>query len=393
MQPKQDIKNIVWLASWYPTEIDPLTGDFIMRHAQALSLYQPVHVMHVKKSDGRVRSKIVETTDSQYPNLTQTIQYYSMPRMGGIERAYSYFYSLRLYYKLVKRYINAKGKPHLLHVHVLLRCGLVALYCKWVHKIPYAITEQYAGYMPAAKGSMKGITALNRLPLKLIIKNAAVFLPVSQSLANALQQTFLLPPVNVVYNVVNTNIFNPVENTVKLDPPVFLHISTLSVQKNIDDMLKAFALLKQQYKNSFMLRIVGPHNVYYRLLAVTLGLEDNIEWISETSQSNLASLMHGASAFVLYSHFETFGCVNIEAMACGLPVIASDIPVFKEYLTQGVTAFFAQPSNPDALAATLHNFLQMPQHNNISIALHAQQFNYQTIGKKIIDAYQQFISS
>lgn len=393
MQAKQGIKNIIWLASWYPTEIDPLTGDFIMRHAQALSLYQPVHVIHVKKSDGKVKSKIVETTDSQYPNLTQAIQYYNVPRLGGIERGYSYLYSLYLYYTLIKRYTKATGKPHLLHVHVLLRCGLVALYYKWVHKVPYAITEQYAGYMPAAKGRMKGVTALNRIWLKLILKNAAVFLPVSQGLANALQQTFVLPPVNVVYNVVNTNIFQPAVNKPQLQLPVFLHISTLTVQKNIDDMLKAFAILKQQYKNNFILRMVGPHNAYYRLLTVTLGLQENIEWISETSQNNLAGLMHNASAFVLYSHFETFGCVNIEAMACGLPVIVSDIPVFREYLAENVTAFFAEAANPAALAATLHSFIHMPQPNKAAIALHAQQFNYKTIGEKISDVYQQFIGN
>lgn len=393
MQAKQDIKNIVWLASWYPTEVDPLTGDFIMRHAQALSLYRPVHVIHVKKSEGHIKSKIVETADSQYPNLTQAIQYYHVPRLGGIERAYSYLYSLYLYYRLVKKYTKAMGKPQLLHVHVLLRCGLVALYYKWVHNIPYAITEQYAGYMPAAKGRMKGITMLNRLPLKLILKNAAVFLPVSQALANALQQTFKLPPVKVVYNVVNTGVFTVAANPPQLQPPVFLHISTLTVQKNIDDMLKGFSLLKQQYKNNFMLRIVGPHNAYYRLLAVTLGLQENIEWISETSQSNLAALMHNATALVLYSHFETFGCVNIEAMACGLPVIVSDIPVFREYLTEKVTAFFAPPANPAALAQTLHSFIQLPRQNSAAIALHAQQFNYHTTGEKIISAYQQFIGN
>ena len=54
----------------------------------------------------------------------------------GIDLLISYCWSLVLYARLVKAFIRTNGKPSLLHVHVTLRCGLVALYFKWFYRIP-----------------------------------------------------------------------------------------------------------------------------------------------------------------------------------------------------------------------------------------------------------------
>jgi glycosyltransferase involved in cell wall biosynthesis len=98
--------------------------------------------------------------------------------------------------------------------------------------------------------------------------------------------------------------------------------------------------------------------------------------------------MQKAAALVLYSNFETFGCVNIEAMACGLPVIISDIPVFKEYLQQGVTGWFAGFNNPARLAEVLRDFINSAGAADAHmIANEAQQFDYNTVGRLIAGLY------
>lgn len=153
-------------------------------------------------------------------------------------------------------------------------------------------------------------------------------------------------------------------------------------------MLQAFAILKHQYKADFVLHIVGPQWPHLLKLCHELNIDNCTEWHGETSQQNLADLMHKADALVLYSRFESFGCVNIEAMACGLPVIASALNVFKEYLEDGVTARFAQPENPSNLALVMHQFINSPKLPATLIASHAQAFNYQTIGEKFIQIYQ-----
>lgn len=153
-------------------------------------------------------------------------------------------------------------------------------------------------------------------------------------------------------------------------------------------MLQAFAQLKHNYHCPFNVWIVGPETLALKQLAITLNLQDNISWLPETTQQTLACYMQQASALVLYSRYETFGCVNIEALACGLPVIASDIPVFREYLQQGITAWFAQPDSPEALAKVLYEFATNQQNiNKKIIAEKAQAFSYAVIGKKIAEQY------
>lgn len=381
------MKKTVWLASWFPNENDPLVGDFIKRHAEAVSLLRPIHVIHVEKRKGI--SKIIETNDPIFTNLTCVIKYYSVLYLAGLERIFSYLCSLWLYHLLIKDFIKKNGKPGFLHIHVSLRCGWVALYYKLVHKIPYIITEHNAGFMPAAKQYKKtAVNYFNYLPLKFIFKNAFAVTTVSAALANALQQTFNIKKPEVIYNVVNTSIFFPPNKPYEHNKPVFLHISTLTPQKNPAQMLAAFSMLRQQHKTDFILQIVGPQRPHLLKLCLELNIDDCVQWHEETNQQNLATLMHQADALVLYSRFESFGCVNIEAMACGLPVIVSELDVFKEYLEDGVTARFAEPENPADLARVMHQFINTPRLSAKLIADHANIFSYQAIGEKFIQVYQ-----
>ena len=75
-------------------------------------------------------------------------------------------------------------------------------------------------------------------------------------------------------------------------------------------------------------------------------------------------------------------------MACGLPVIVSELDVFKEYLEDGVTARFAEPENPADLARVMHQFINTPRLSAKLIADHANIFSYQAIGEKFIQVYQ-----
>jgi glycosyltransferase involved in cell wall biosynthesis len=381
--------KILWLASWFPNEYNPLAGDFIKRHAEALSLYKGVHVIHVEKIPDNKKdpSKIIEETDAVYPNLSYVIKYYSVIQIEGLERIFSFFYSLWLYHSLIKMYIQKNGKPEFLHLHIAERCGWVALYYKWFYHIPYIITEQHTIYLPQAAKYEKSVGLLNSLAVKLIYKKASFITPVSETLANALKQKFGIKKTKVIYNVVNTSIFYPVEKSGENAVPAFIHISTLTPQKNPEQMLEAFALLKHEHKTNFILHIVGPQHKHLTDLIEQLRIHNNIVWHRETSQPNLAALMHSADAFVLYSRYETFGCVNIEAIACGLPVIVSDIPVFREYLKEGPTAWFAKGESPADLAAALHSFINSTKVLPEVVSRYAAQFDYETIGGQIEKIY------
>lgn len=378
--------KVVWLASWFPTEDNPLSGDFIERHAKAASLYTPVHVFHVSRTKQRnIKSGPVKKNYESYPQLTVNRYYYKILPIPG-SSFISYCYSLLLYAKLVRRFIKENGKPDLIHVHVTLRCGLTALFFKFFYQIPFIVTEHFAGFMPEAKQFVRG-NPIKDFFMKMILKNSSAVTAVSKALGNALQQKFSVNNIICVPNVVDTNIFFPVKKIETNGPKIFLHVSTLTPQKNPGQMLKAFALLKHEFADNFFLWIVGPPSQHLVELSKQLNIYNCVTWHEETSQQNLARLMQKADALVLYSIFESFGCVNIEAMACGLPVIVSDLPVFREYFHEGVTAYFAQGESPYQLASTLHTFIKSPTISRETVSQYAFPFNYQNVGAQIHDVY------
>jgi glycosyltransferase involved in cell wall biosynthesis len=72
--------------------------------------------------------------------------------------------------------------------------------------------------------------------------------------------------------------------------------------------------------------------------------------LGTVADAELPSWYHAAGAFVFPSVKEGWGLSVLEALAAGLPVVATDIPVFREYLTHGRTALLAPPGQPGPLA-------------------------------------------
>jgi glycosyltransferase involved in cell wall biosynthesis len=95
----------------------------------------------------------------------------------------------------------------------------------------------------------------------------------------------------------------------------------------------------------------------------------------------------------LYSSYETFGCVIIEANACGIPVIVSDIPVFHETVTEGINGTFAKKNNPQALAEKMIEVINArASFNSNSIAGTSSKYSYEKIGRQFSDWYNEILS-
>ncbi|HET9770900.1 MAG TPA: glycosyltransferase, partial [Acidimicrobiia bacterium] len=112
-----------------------------------------------------------------------------------------------------------------------------------------------------------------------------------------------------------------------------------------------------------VLAVVGGHTFFdyraYRDGALArlpeLGLVEgrDILLLGTVSEADLGAWYRAADAFAFPSVKEGFGLVVLEALAAGLPVVATDIPVFAEYLRDGQNALLVPPDDPAALAAAL----------------------------------------
>lgn len=136
-------------------------------------------------------------------------------------------------------------------------------------------------------------------------------------------------------------------------------VARLSMEKGIDILLEAFALVYKEFHQSKLL-IVGDGNQSAELktLANRLGISDAIIWTGQLSWHEAMSCVEHMDIVVVPSRFEGFGLTAVEAMACGKPVVASRVDGLAEIIQDGITGVLVLPEKPSNLASAIINLLK-----------------------------------
>lgn len=316
-------KNILFLARWYPHRYDPMFGLFVQRHAEAVAGYHDVSVVYIHQDQQlHERDELIQTVE----NGVNTIRvYYRKPNTAGLlSRTLSlfrFFMAVRKGMKVVQR---TAGTPDLIHVHILTRLGVVAMFYRLIYHIPYLITEHWSRYLPANNGFQgflrKRITAL-------VISRAGMITTVTENLANAMRSHGLHNDrYTILPNVVDMQLFKPLAD--KNNSPVkIVHVSCFEDQsKNISGMLHVLHRLKQSGVQ-FECAMVGEGVDFDRLesLRNTLNLADCVRFSGLLQGKELANEIGSADFMLMFSHYENMPVVILEAFACGIPVIATKV--------------------------------------------------------------------
>ena len=386
-------KNILWLPSWYPNILSPYDGDFIQRHARAVALFQKLTVVYIKKDIDGIITKNEKIVISTHNNLTEIIIYYHSLKTGinFLDRLVSLKKYIKLYQRFLLAYFNKNGKPDLVHVHVPLNAGILAVWLKKNYNIPFIISEHWTGYFKEDRFGLKHLNTVQKRLIKKIFRHALILTVVSDVLGKSIVDFYGELNYRVIPNTVDTSIFYPIESPGN-EIVKFIHISSLGYQKNPEQIIEAFEILKNE-GYSFQLIIYGPKKISLEALVKKKSLNNSIQFKNEVPQSKLAEDLRKADALILYSLYETFGCVVIEANACGVPAILSDLPVFKEYINENVNGIFAEPNTPFILATKLKEFILYKNSfdKNVIANIAAIRFGYEAIGGKFIDLYENII--
>jgi glycosyltransferase involved in cell wall biosynthesis len=352
---------VLWLPSWYPNRITPYNGDFIQRHARAVAAYIPVHVLHVirDKEHAVTHDILVEEKNQGY--LKETIIYFSSPKykVSFFEKFFSHQKLLNLYNQHAEKIFSGYGLPQLLHVHVAYKAGIFARQIRKRTGISYLLTEHWTGYLKEAKDNFSDLPLAAQYMISKIIKDAELILPVSGYLGEALKLRWPDRNYETVPNVVDTSVFYPV--TCKESAWLkLIHISSMNYQKDPESLFKAIGILKTR-GILFTLDVFGPVTDEINNMIRENKVQDHIILHGEAPQIWLAPVLQQADALILYSRYETFGCVIIEANACGVPVIAADSPLMRELIKDGINGIIVKPHSPEALAAALIDFADQRQ--------------------------------
>jgi len=325
--------KILFLARWYPDRYDPMMGLFIKRHAEVVAGFVDVAVLYLRAAPDKTYGfRIDQKIDNK---VVTTIVYYGTDRVRHpfLAKLIAGFMFVIAFYKGYKFILKTWYKPEIIHVNVLTRLGLFALWLRWFKGIRYVITEHWSRYL-SITGTYKGL--FRKLFTKLVVRNADTVSTVSENLAVAMQSHGLKNNHYLVLpNVVDTDEYTIAEARLVTDKKRFIHISCFEDRsKNISGLLHAISKLAET-RNDFESIMVGEGIDLEKMktLAIKLGLDSSkVIFTGLLENHEVVDAYHSADFMVMFSNFENMPAVISECLSCGLPVVATAVGGIPEYI-------------------------------------------------------------
>jgi glycosyltransferase involved in cell wall biosynthesis len=248
-----------------------------------------------------------------------------------------------------------KWRPDIILAFFGVPSGAVAWIVKMLTGIPYLVSLRggdVPGFRPydfATYHRMIG-PLLHR-----IWHRAGAVIANSQGLGALASQFDDQVAVQIIPNGVDVRLYQ-VSGGRDWGPPQMLFVGRLVYQKGLDILIQALGELKN---HSWHLKLVGdgPHRPVLESLAEENGITEKITFMGWMDKADLYHEFNVANLFVLPSRHEGMPNVILEAMACGLPVVASNIAGNEELVLDGKTGILVPPEDPSALGAGLKTLM------------------------------------
>jgi len=379
---------VIWLPCWYPNQLNPFSGDFIQRHAEAVSREIGVHVVHLVR-DSKLKSFSFEKREHKEHSYLEITGYYNAFNFATVvSKPVSFFMYCLWLFRLVKKIIGSNGKPNAIHIHVAGRNALIGLVLARLYDIPLYYSEHASNFLPEARFSFHR-SKIKRLAWLYFANRCSKVSAVSSHLASNLILLGCKRPVEVIPNVVKNSIFFKGPNQrIPSQPYQLLHVSNMGYEKNLEGTLLALNNLSTE-GIEWKLEIFGPaENLPKQMIESLPGLKDRVTVSGEKTQFEIAEAMRRSDLLIAYSKLETFGCVVAEALITGLPVLVSNYPSLLELVVDGQNGIVVQSENTNELKAGLKRFFHNSALNQLIVTVNPEnKFSVETIGKKFIEFY------
>lgn len=288
------------------------------------------------------------------------------------------------------RGLAKKTSYDLTHSFFAVPCGFISFLLKWSFKIPYVITLRGSD-VPGFNHRFDHWHKKNAKRYWKILQKSSFITACNQNLKNLILTSGFKKEIEVVYDGVDSEIFLPDYSKRNSELFTLLCVSRLTPEHGVRVLIQAFKILSGRYAQ-LRLNIVGDGNERQSLEDLTQGLDisDKISFASQLTPEELVEQYQKADAFVLPTFLDEINKVLLEALACGLPVIATEIFSNKEILSENVNALIAKVKDPDDLAEKIErlildqNFCRMLEKNARQRAI---QFDWKMIASDYFDLY------
>jgi D-inositol-3-phosphate glycosyltransferase len=177
--------------------------------------------------------------------------------------------------------------------------------------------------------------------------------------------------IGVVPCGVNLNLFNPQDKQATrkqlgFDPNdiILLYVGRFEPLKGIEGILEAISHLKHHQR--LRLVLVGgdgnkaPETRFLKQKATNFGIENKVLFAGRVAQGDLPPYYSSADALVISSHYESFGLVGLEALACGRPVVSTSVGAMETLINQSQAGYIISDTLPRTLAAGIQSIITNP---------------------------------
>ena len=317
--------HVLFVPSWYVTKENPVQGSFFREQAHALAraghrigVIAPALRSVRELPQGLVGS--VRGIVFQDDAGVATYRLEGLQPLPGLRPANDRAW-LRAGRALYQRYAAEQGAPDLVHAHAVFMGGVIGADIARSSNRPFVITEHSTVYQ------RRPVPAFQLAEARDVLALAAARLVVSPQLGESMERVVgdAAVPWEWVPNMVDSAFLESALPTRNRGTAFrFLNVGFLQEKKGQAELLQAFAA-QFSGDRDIELHVGGDGPERERLHAASrdLGIAEQVRWLGPLDRDGVLRAMCDADAFVLSSRFETFGVVVIEALAMGLPVVAT----------------------------------------------------------------------
>lgn len=329
--------RVLVVPSWYNSPKAPTRGVFVLEQAQALArLGAEVSIFAFDRDAKGPLLSVNQSLEHGLPHFRVAVPS-PWHRIIG-------FYAPTLLAKVLAKIIE-EVQPDVVHSHAVRPAGVVAQLACNVTGTPHCVTE-HAGPLRNFWWTRHGAGQIDRA-----YHGADRLFGVSKSLIAEMQHWFPggARHAQVLYNGIDNRLFQRGQRTNRSDELRLLFVGGMVAEKGVPDLLKAVSLLPASLNWRLSLVGIGPLHAGFRALASELNVAERLDWLGSVPHRSMPDVYAKHDMLVVSSVKETFSLVTAEALACGVPVVATRCGGPEEIL-QPLSLPLVPPGDPQALS-------------------------------------------
>jgi len=336
--------HILTITPFYPSRIDDARGCFV---SEPLPFLEELGFENTVIAVRSFYEGAVEPNGNVPP--ASWVRYFPLPSHLGLPTAGFFLFANLL--SPVRRLVKRR-RVDLIHAHSALPCGHAAALLSRELKIPFVVTVH--GLDAYSTNQVTGYSGkLAKRMSQWVYRRARNVICVSEKVRSEVLQG-AQAITTVIYNGVNPELFMPEVQKQK----TILSVGNLISIKGHEHLIRAIATVQQEHPD-LICDIIGDGPEHGRLLELCseLKISCQVQFLGRRSRAEVADAMQHCTIFALPSRYEALGCVYLEAMAAGKPIIGCIGQGIDEVVRHGIDGVLIPPEDPGALATSVSALL------------------------------------